>query len=91
MGYATSAMMKMAIVDFFNEKNITDWNVDSIALNMSRDYVNDADIIVTSLDLRQDEYKVPVISGIALISGIGKDAVLQEILENIRRIESDKS
>ena len=87
MGYATSTIMKMGIVDFLQKKGITDWNVDSIALNMSSDYINDADIIVTSLELQQSEYKIPVIKGIGLITGIGKEDVLNTIFENIQRIE----
>lgn len=88
LGYATSTMIKKEITEYFEAKGITNWDVDAIGLNMSRDSVGSADLIVSSLELKQSEYDVPVINGVPLISGIGKDAVLEKILENVREIDS---
>ena len=54
---------------------------------MAKDRLDTADLIVSSLGLNQDEYKVPVLNGVPLISGIGRDAVLQEILDNVKRLD----
>ena len=87
MGYATSTMIKKTINEYFTEKGVTNWNIDTISLNMARDWLGNADLIVSSLGLNPAEYKVPVLNGVPLISGIGKDAVLQEIWENIQKID----
>lgn len=57
---------------------------------MSQGRTDDADIIVTSLDLNPKEHTVPVIRGVALISGIGKEKVLNQIVEEVRRIEQNQ-
>lgn len=87
LGYATSTMIKKSITEFFAEKGIENWTVDTIGLTMARDRLDEADLIVSSLGLNQAEYKVPVLNGVPLISGIGKDAVLQEILEQIQKLD----
>ena len=88
LGYATSTMVKKNIVEFLEEKNITNWEVDSIGYNHAQGRKVDADLIVATLQLNPEEFGVPIIPGVALISGIGKDAVLQQILNNIQEIES---
>lgn len=87
LGYATSTMIKKSITEFFAEKGIENWTVDTIGLTMARDRLDEADLIVSSLGLNQAEYQVPVLNGVPLISGIGKDAVLQEILEQIQKLD----
>lgn|GEM_PF-1023387 len=87
MGYATSSIIKKAITEFLEENKIKNWNIESTALNMSRDYVDQADIIVSSLEMKQSDYKAPIINGVALISGIGEEAALNEIMDHIRRID----
>lgn len=90
LGYATSTMIKKTICDCFETNCIDGWNVECIGYNMSQGRTDDADIIVTSLDLNPKEYTVPVIRGVALISGIGKEKVLNQIVEEVRRIEQNQ-
>ena len=87
LGYATSTMIKKAISDYLSDKNINNWSVEAIGLSMSEGYIDSADIIVSSLDLDQSKYKVPVLNGVPLISGINKDQTLAQILEIIQKIE----
>lgn len=91
MGYATSTMIKKSITEFFEEKGINDWDVDAISLGMSKDYVGNVDLIVSSLELKQSEYDVPVMNGVPLISGIGKDAMLADILSHVNAIDNRKA
>lgn len=89
LGYATSTMIKKAIYDFITDHGVKNWSVDAIGINMAADYVRKADIIVSSLELKKEDYKVPVFNGVPLISGIGKEAVLNEILAEIKRMDGE--
>ena len=51
---------------------------------MAEGYIKDASVIVSSLDLNQKDYPVPVINGISLISGINKEDTLNQILNVIQ-------
>lgn len=88
LGYATSTMIKKTICDYFDEVGIKNWDIDCIGYNMSQGHIAGADIIVSSLELKQEDYKVPILNGVALISGIGKDEVLSELEEQVRLIEA---
>lgn len=86
MGYATSSMIKKCILDDFDAHNITDWNVETTALNMSQGIVESADIIVSSLDLGAQHFSAPIIDGVPLISGIGKEETLAAIRNAMQQI-----
>lgn len=86
LGYATSTMIKRTIEEFLKANNIKDWNVEAVGLNMSAPMVPKANVIVSSLELNPKEYKVPIINGVSLISGINKEATLQQILKTIQEI-----
>ena len=72
------------IEDFLAEKGVSGWSVDAIGMNMAEGYIKDASVIVSSLDLNQKDYPVPVINGISLISGINKEDTLNQILNVIQ-------
>ena len=84
LGYATSTMIKKNIEDFLAEKGVSGWSVDAIGMNMAEGYIKDASVILSSLDLNQKDYPVPVINGISLISGINKEDTLNQILNVIQ-------
>ena len=88
LGYATSTMMKKRIEDCLSENNFTGWSVEAVGLKDSKNYVKNADIIVSSVGLKQEDYDVPVINGVPLISGIRKEATFDEIIIAVK--ESDK-
>ncbi len=87
LGYATSTMIKKNIIDYLENNDFRDWKVEAIGLNMSSGYVKDADIIVSSLELDQSEYEVPVINGVSLISGINAELTFDKIKEAILKHE----
>lgn len=86
LGYATSTMIKRTIEEYLKANNIKDWKVEAVGLNMSAPMVPKANVIVSSLELNPKDYNVPVINGISLISGINKEATLQEILKTIQEV-----
>lgn len=86
LGYATSTMIKKTIEDFLREKGAEGWSVDAVGLNMSAAPAKAASIIVTSLELNQKDYAATIVNGISLISGIDKEATLNEIYELTKTI-----
>ena len=88
LGYATSTMVKKNILEYLEAQNITNWEVDSMGYNHAQGKKLDADLIVATLQLNPEEFNAPIVPGVALISGIGKDAVLAQIHEHIKEIES---
>lgn len=86
LGYATSTMIKKNIEEFLDQNNMSDWEVEAIGVNQASTYLPDAKVIVTSLELKQEEYDVPVINGVSLISGINKEETLNKILDVIKNL-----
>ena len=87
LGYATSTMIKKKIEEFLEANGVKDWKVEAIGYNMSENLAKEASIIVSSLDLNKEDYSVPVINGVPLISGINADDTLQEILSEIKKYQ----
>lgn len=86
LGYATSTMIKRTIEEFLKKEGCAGWEVEAIGLNQAEPYIKKASVIVSSLQLDTKDYHVPVINGVALISGINKEATLQEILEAMKTL-----
>lgn len=86
LGYATSTMIMKNIEEFLQSQGIEGWEIEAVGVNQSSSYINDAKIIVTSLELDESEYNVPVINGVPLISGINQEATLQQILDTIKSL-----
>lgn len=87
LGYATSTMIKRTIEEFLKKENCdSDWEVEAVGMNQAQPYVKKASIIVSSLELNPKEYSVPIINGVALISGINKDVTLNEILDVMKTL-----
>ncbi len=86
LGYATSTMIMKNIEEFLQSQGIEGWEIEAVGVNQSSSYINDARMIVTSLELDESEYNVPVINGVPLISGINQEATLQQILDTIKSL-----
>lgn len=86
LGYATSTMIKKNIEEYFNEEGIEGWEIEAIGINQTSSYLKDAKLIVTSLELDPEDYKVPVINGVSLISGLNKETTLAEISEVVKSL-----
>ncbi len=87
LGFATSTMVKKNIEDFLQERKIKDWKVDAVGVGMSKEPIKTADIIVSTIGLKQEDFNVPIVDGLSLISGINAEYTLDEIAEIIKKID----
>ena len=84
-GIATSTMLRIKIENYLQENGI------KVGVNQYRvtelhpDRI-DADVIVSTTEIPAEiKAKVPVISGLPLITGIGEEEVLEKVAEIITR------
>jgi PTS system galactitol-specific IIB component len=87
LGFATSTMVKKNIEDFLKENNIKGWKIDAVGVGMSKEPIKNANIIVSTIGLKQEDFDVPIVDGLSLISGINAEETLNEIAEIIKRID----
>ncbi len=80
-GFATTSMMKYQIEGALEERGI-DVDIKTTTVPKIPYFLDQADLIVTSLSLKEDDYDIPVINGIALLTGMGSD-VIEEIIEKL--------
>lgn len=79
-GVATSQTVASKVERLLKERNVTDIAVEAVDLKSVDRYMKDsiAYIAITKVD---KEYPIPVINGIAFLTGIGMDAELQKIID----------
>lgn len=83
-GIATSTMLKVKIQKFLENNNIEAELLQYRVAELSPDRVN-ADVIVSTTTIPDDiAEKAPVLNGLALITGIGQDALFEELLEKLK-------
>ncbi|NLZ75380.1 MAG: hypothetical protein GX914_02655 [Erysipelotrichia bacterium] len=87
LGFATSTMVKKNIEDFLKENNIKGWKIDAVGVGMSKEPIKNANIIVSTIGLKQEDFDVPIVDGLSLISGINAEETLNEIAEIIKSID----
>jgi PTS system galactitol-specific IIB component len=83
-GIATSTVVAKAIEEACKEEKIPVILKQCKAAEISACLQDGADLIVTTSQLRFDP-GVPVIKGLAFLTGIGKDEVMKQILEVLRK------
>ncbi|MEW9677167.1 PTS galactitol transporter subunit IIB [Lentibacillus sp. L22] len=79
---ATSTVAANKIKDLLKENNI-DADVQQCRVSELSSKADSADLIVTTAKVDRD-YGVPVIHGIAYISGVGIDKTDQQVLDNLK-------
>lgn len=80
---ATSTVAAKAIEEACKAAGISVITKQCKGAEIARYLEQGADLIVTTSQLRFDP-GIPVIKGLAFLTGIGKDAVIEEILEVLR-------
>ncbi len=86
---ATSTILRIKIERYFEEKSIpvkvTQYRVTELSVDRL-----DADVIVATTEIPEEiRNKIPVINGIALITGIGQKEVLADIEQKLLKDRSN--
>lgn len=89
-GIASSTMVRVKLEEFFQQKGINaaihQYRITELAPSRI-----DADVIVATTGGVPDDIAavVPVVDGVPLITGIGEDKILQELLDILQSKEND--
>lgn len=78
-GIATSTIISSKVSELLDSHGI-EYNLIQCSINEIDSYVSDADIVISSMQLYED-LPCPKVTGIAYLTGVGEDAVNQQILD----------
>ncbi|MDB1680247.1 MULTISPECIES: PTS sugar transporter subunit IIB [Enterococcus] len=81
-GIATSTAVAEEVMGFLKERGLTDVNYSQTNVASVQSNSDNADLIVSTLKIPY-ELDVPVINGLALITGINEDKVLNSIYSEL--------
>jgi len=81
-GFATTSMMKVRIQDGLEERGVVGVDVKVATVAKIPYFIDQTDIIVSSLSLEEGDYSVPIINGIPLLTGKGS-GVVEEIIAKL--------
>jgi PTS system galactitol-specific IIB component len=81
-GIATSTAVTEKVMEFLQEKGLTNINYSQTNVASVQANSDDADLIVSTTKIPY-ELEVPVINGLALITGVGEEKVLDSIYEKL--------
>ncbi|MBC9706834.1 PTS sugar transporter subunit IIB [Enterococcus durans] len=81
-GIATSTAVAEKVMGFLKERGLTDVNYSQTNVASVQSNSDNADLIVSTLKIPY-ELDVPVINGLALITGINEDKVLNSIYSEL--------
>ena len=82
-GFATTSMMKTRIEDGLSDLKIDSNKVDiqTATISSINNYLEGADLIVTTLSLDEEDYNIPIINGIQLLTGTMTEGVMEKIID----------
>ena len=86
-GMATSSVIKIKLEEELGKRGIEANIVTLKALDASSD-ARSLDLIVTST-LLQGNLGIPIIRGISILTGIGMEETMEEVIDALRRIKKD--
>ncbi|ASV96005.1 PTS sugar transporter subunit IIB [Enterococcus durans] len=81
-GIATSTAVAEKVMGFLKERGLTDVNYSQTNVASVQSNSDNADLIVSTLKIPY-ELDVPIINGLALITGINEDKVLNSIYSEL--------
>ena len=81
-GIATSTAVTEKVMEFLKEKGLNSVNYSQTIVASVQSNSDDADLIVSTTKIPY-ELNVPVINGLALITGINEEKVLNSIYEKL--------
>ena len=82
-GVATSETVAAKLRRLLEQKGIEDVEVEAININTLEKRVKHADIYVAVTPFRQENFPIPVFSGMAFLTGFGQEAELAKIIEEL--------
>ena len=84
-GVATSETVAAKLRRLLEQKGIEDVEVEAININTLEKRVKHADIYVAVTPFRQENFPIPVFSGMAFLTGFGQEAELARIIEELSK------
>ncbi|MBP1046247.1 PTS sugar transporter subunit IIB [Enterococcus sp. BWM-S5] len=81
-GIATSTAVTEKVMEFLKEKGVTNVNYSQTNVASVQSTADDADLIVSTTKIPY-ELNTPVINGLALITGVREEKVLDAIYEQL--------
>lgn len=85
-GIATSTAVTEKVMEFLKEKGVKDVNYSQTNVASVQSTADDADLIVSTTKIPY-ELNTPVINGLALITGVREEKVLDAIYEQLTKGE----
>lgn len=82
-GIVTSTMVAHKVTDYLEDHGV-EVKYEQCKVQEVKAIADDFDLVVTSGKFEQGEVKTPIIMAISLLTGIGEDATLQEILDAVK-------
>lgn len=82
-GIATSTAVTEKVMEFLKEKNMNDVNYSQTNVASVQQNSDEADLIVSTTKIPY-ELETPVINGLALITGVGEEKVLNAIYDQLK-------
>ena len=82
-GIVTSTMVANKVVDYLKEHGV-EVKYNQCKVQEVEHIADEYDLVVTSGKFSKSKVKVPVIMAISLLTGIGEEATLEEILEAVK-------
>ncbi|MDO4499753.1 MAG: PTS sugar transporter subunit IIB [Erysipelotrichaceae bacterium] len=81
-GIATSTIVNSKLSELLDSNGI-EYSLIQCSINEIDSYVGEADLIISSMQIMK-QYPIPKITGIAYLTGIGEDALNQQILDALK-------
>ena len=84
-GVATSQTVASKLKRLLEQKKIKNATVEAIDIKSLDRYLKNADIYVAITPFKQEDFPIPVFSGMAFLTGFGQEAELQKIIDQINK------
>ncbi len=84
-GVATSQTVASKLKRLLDQKGVKNAEVEAININSLDRYVKSADMYVAITPFKQDDFPIPVFSGMAFLTGFGQEAELKKIIDEINK------
>ncbi|MBR2791087.1 MAG: PTS sugar transporter subunit IIB [Erysipelotrichaceae bacterium] len=84
-GVATSETVAAKLRRLLEQKGVQEVEVEAININILEKQIKHADIYVAITPFKQENFPIPVFSGMAFLTGFGQEAELKKIIEEINK------